>query len=46
MEPVHGVGRAVGKSGVVFEGPAVLLEARNGMGDGDGALELLERAED
>src|SRR6201981_3565616 len=46
MESVRSIGRAIGKSGITLECPALLLEAGNGIGDGDGTFELLERAID
>ena len=46
METVHGIGRAIGKSGITFKSPTVLLEPGNRVGHGDGALELFEHAID
>src|SRR3981081_3056531 len=46
VKAVDGVGRAIREIGVVLEGPALLPEARDGVGDRHGAFELLERAED
>ena len=46
METVHRVGGTVRIPGIVLERPAVLLQARNCVGDRDQTVELLERAID
>src|SRR5262249_43172032 len=45
-EAVHGVGRAIGKSRVVLEGPALLSQSRDRVGNRDCVFQFLERTVD
>src|SRR5262249_14005900 len=46
MEAIDGIRRAIRKRGIALECPALLLETRDGVGDRDRLLELLQRAID
>src|SRR5271170_3784513 len=46
MKSINRIGSAIRECGIAVEGPALLLEARNGIGNGDCAFELLQRTVD
>jgi hypothetical protein len=45
-EAVDPVGRAIGKGRIVFEGPALLPQSGNGIGDADRVAEFFQCAKD